>query len=153
VCGRGIPRDARCANGARRLTVVDIPLQRLKLTDGVPQRQRHSVTSVGRPHVCLNRFQLIVAIELPFGGNYVELLAHEFEHVVEQIDGMDLRALARNGTGEVVQLSDGAFESARAREAGRAALSEVEQSPEPAFAVVRRSLMKIIRATARALVR
>ena len=41
-----------------------------------------------------------------------ELIAHEFEHVLEQLDGVDLKALAR--AGEARRLADGAFETERA---------------------------------------
>ena len=58
--------------------------------------------------------------------NSVELLAHELEHVVEQIEGVDLAALAR--TGGATRGDDGFFETARARDAGRTAASEVEQA-------------------------
>jgi hypothetical protein len=60
------------------------------------------------------------------GVNSVELLAHELEHVVEQIEGVDLAALAR--TGGATRGDDGFFETARARDAGRTAASEVEQA-------------------------
>lgn len=63
---------------------------------------------------------------LPAGADFVELLAHELEHVVEQIEGVDLAALAR--TGGATRDSDGVFETARARDAGRTAASEVEQA-------------------------
>ena len=65
-------------------------------------------------------------ILLPAGADFVELLAHELEHVVEQIEGVDLAALAR--TGDATRGSDGVFETVRARDAGRTAASEVEQA-------------------------
>jgi hypothetical protein len=65
-------------------------------------------------------------ILLPAGADFVQLLAHELEHVVEQIEGVDLAALAR--TGDATRGSDGFFETARARDAGRTAASEVEQA-------------------------
>jgi len=34
---------------------------------------------------------LIADVEMIFGGNYRELLVHEFEHVIEQLGGLDLR--------------------------------------------------------------
>ena len=36
-------------------------------------------------------------VTLVFAENYVELLAHEFEHVLEQLDGVNLRADAARG--------------------------------------------------------
>ena len=46
-----------------------------------------------------------------------ELIAHELEHVMEQLDGVDLQAQAGNGV--VWKSGDGAFETRRAIEAGR----------------------------------
>jgi hypothetical protein len=59
----------------------------------------------------------------------VELIAHEFEHVIERLDGVDLRARAAlPGTG--VHLCDGgngAFETIRATRAGLAVAEEVRR--------------------------
>jgi len=46
----------------------------------------------------------------------VELIAHEIEHVLEQLDGVDLEAQV--GSGNVWKREDGAFETRRATEAG-----------------------------------
>lgn len=69
---------------------------------------------------------LNVEIELPLvNTDFIELVAHEFEHVIEFIDGVDLRALARRRDGHVTERrSDGAFESDRASAAGLAAAAE-----------------------------
>lgn len=54
------------------------------------------------------------------------MLAHEFEHVLEQIEGVRLADEADlPGTG-VQRVSGGAFETARARAAGKAAEAEVD---------------------------
>ena len=50
-------------------------------------------------------------------------LAHEFEHLIEQLDGVDLRALAKEG--EARRLPDGAFETERAIAAGQQVAGEV----------------------------
>jgi hypothetical protein len=61
----------------------------------------------------------------------VELIAHEIEHVIERLDGVDLRARAAlPGTG-VHQSGgggDAAFETIRATRAGLAAAQEVRRS-------------------------
>jgi hypothetical protein len=59
-----------------------------------------------------------------FGGNYQELLAHEFEHVIEQMDGVNLRAEATDGRAWL--LPSGAFETRRAFAAGVQVLHETE---------------------------
>lgn len=65
-------------------------------------------------------------IQLPANADFVELLAHELEHIVEQIERVDLAALERSGLAS--RDSGGVFETVRAREAGRAAAREVEQA-------------------------
>jgi hypothetical protein len=57
------------------------------------------------------------AISIGFGENYVELLAHEFEHVLEQAEGVDLSA--QSEIGEAIRIDRGIFESCRAAAAGQ----------------------------------
>jgi hypothetical protein len=66
---------------------------------------------------------LVADIELGVSADLTELLGHEFEHLIEQLDGVDLRSLARQG--RAVRTSDGAFETRRAIEAGRRVTGEV----------------------------
>jgi hypothetical protein len=63
-------------------------------------------------------------IEMPITGDHSELIPHELEHVIEQIEGLDLAALARAGDERVTEVADGVFETARARAAGLAASRE-----------------------------
>jgi len=65
---------------------------------------------------------LVAEVELRFGGNYRELLAHELEHVIEQIEGVDLRQETTRGSAWAV--GGGAFETRRARLAGVQVLEE-----------------------------
>ncbi len=66
---------------------------------------------------------LAAEIEIRSAPDLTELLAHEFEHLIEQLDGVDLQALARKG--EARRLSDGAFETDRAIAAGLQVAGEV----------------------------
>ena len=52
-----------------------------------------------------------------------ELIAHEMEHILEQLDGVDLQA--QDGNGVVWKAGDGAFETRRAIEAGRRVAREI----------------------------
>jgi hypothetical protein len=76
-----------------------------------------------------------------------ELLAHELEHLIEQLDGVDLRAQTIDGKAR--QLANGAFETRRAEEAGRQVAGEVLQhAPDRvlrAGAAVGRMLMRIVK--------
>jgi hypothetical protein len=69
-------------------------------------------------------------VTLVFAQRYVELLAHEFEHVLEQVDGVNLRADAAHGRARV--LPDGAYETRRATEVGLQVLREYEALPPEA---------------------
>jgi hypothetical protein len=66
-----------------------------------------------------------VVIDLPFDRDFAELLAHEFEHVIEQLEGVDLRQRATEPHSGVRKVDGGAFETDRANKAGRAAALEV----------------------------
>ena len=62
-------------------------------------------------------------IEIRSASDMSELLGHEFEHLIEQLDGVDLSAMARGG--EARRLTDGAFETDRAIAAGQQVAGEV----------------------------
>ena len=66
---------------------------------------------------------LAADIELGLGADLTELLGHEFEHLIEQLDGVDLQGMARSG--QAVRTRDGAFETRRAIAAGRRVTAEV----------------------------
>lgn len=69
-------------------------------------------------------------VHLPPGRGLVELAAHEFEHLIEQVEGLNLRSLARTrGTG-VYEVYREAFESDRAIRAGRVVLGEIWRGSE-----------------------
>jgi hypothetical protein len=61
-------------------------------------------------------------------GNAVELLPHEFEHILEQLDGVDLASLARLPETGVHAAGDGEpFETRRAIAVGRQVAREVRE--------------------------
>lgn len=70
--------------------------------------------------------QLTAMVQIKF-KDIEELIAHEFEHIIEQLDGVDLAAhAARRQTG-VKQVGRGpnVFETIRAKRAGEKVLSEL----------------------------
>lgn len=71
---------------------------------------------------------LRAVIEIPMPSDYAELLAHELEHVIEQIEGTDLAARAAMSRSGVEQIGNGVYETARARLAGLSAASEARQA-------------------------
>jgi hypothetical protein len=89
---------------------------------------------------------LTADIELGVSTDLTELLGHEFEHLIEQLDGVDLPGLARRG--QAVRMPDGAFETTRAIQAGHRVMGEVvDNAPDR----VRRASGSIWRAVRRAL--
>jgi hypothetical protein len=69
----------------------------------------------------------VADVEVPAASQLVELLAHEFEHVAEYVEGVDFKKMVRDRPDEAYELRDGSFETFRAVEAGRAAAREIEQ--------------------------
>ena len=56
----------------------------------------------------------------------VEFIAHELEHIVEQLDGVELDQIARRAPATVWQSGQGAFETARAVRIGLRVAADVE---------------------------
>jgi hypothetical protein len=92
-----------------------------------------STTSRGTARTTIRRFAsgaLIASVEMPVPlttFEYADLFGHEFEHIVEQIDRVDLPAMSAS-RGGATRLSDGAYETIRARKVGRAIADESERS-------------------------
>lgn len=67
----------------------------------------------------------IADVEIPAASPVVELIAHEFEHIAEYVEGVNLRTLVRERPEEAYQMRDGSFETNRAVDAGRTAVKEM----------------------------
>ena len=89
-------------------------------------RHERGLSALGvraRSHLRLQEGTVVsAAMSLPVGGDVVELIAHELEHVLEQVDGVDLEAHLRSGV--VWRHGDG-YETRRAGAAGRRVAGEV----------------------------
>jgi len=70
-----------------------------------------------------HRLMATIEVDLRKPGLFAEHLAHELEHVLEQIDGVDLPRLARRRVAGVID-EGGAYETVRAMAVGRAAARE-----------------------------
>ena len=69
-------------------------------------------------------------VQLGTLDNHVELIAHEFEHILEQVDEVDLSAMAsRPATGVRMVGAGGHFETERAIAIGRQVSDEVRNAP------------------------
>lgn len=67
---------------------------------------------------------LQATITIPMTRDFAELLAHELEHVLEQLEGVNLRRMAQVRDSGVREVGRNVFETSRAVEAGRAAAGE-----------------------------
>ena len=72
---------------------------------------------------------LIVTVEVAPGAEQAGWIAHEFEHVLEVMEGKNLQAMARSSKPGVWNSVDGMIETQRAAAAGREVLFET-QTPD-----------------------
>jgi hypothetical protein len=72
---------------------------------------------------------MIVDTQIFVPSDVVEIIAHELEHVCEQMEGVDLPALSRRRGVGVFDLN-GHFETTRAIRAGQAATREYQDGPD-----------------------
>jgi hypothetical protein len=70
--------------------------------------------------------RLYATIEVLSLENIPELIAHELEHVIEQLDGIDLALRAAQSSGEVRTTVRDTFETTRAVRVGRTVAEEVK---------------------------
>ena len=92
-----------------------------------------STTSRGTARTTMRRFSsraLLASVTIPVPlttNEYAEFFGHEFEHIIEQIDRVDLEALTRARAG-ASRLPDGSYETTRARKMG---LTIADESDHP----------------------
>jgi hypothetical protein len=83
-------------------------------------RIKHPLSAGPRARTQITRAdegRLIAAVEIDPFGDFMELLAHELEHVIEQLDGIDLAAKANIANSGVHSCAEG-FETRRAVRVG-----------------------------------
>src|SRR5262245_46329823 len=71
---------------------------------------------------------LVAVLEIPVTPELAELISHELEHVIEQMEGVNLAALATMRGSLAYRDEIGRFETVRAIGVGRAAAGEVRQA-------------------------
>jgi hypothetical protein len=73
---------------------------------------------------------LVATVEVRAREDHVELIAHEFEHIIEQLDGIDLPSRSRLGSTGVSRATadPNAFETERAKRVGVMVSMEVRRS-------------------------
>ena len=104
-------------SGAPRLTV------RLDIR-GIPSRSTVRATTKFTHH---HNGRLSALIDIAVRHDIEELIAHEFEHIIEQLDGIDLAARARWRHSGVSTLDPSAdvYETTRAQRVGLKVMSEL----------------------------
>jgi len=70
---------------------------------------------------------IVASIEIGPGGQQAEWIAHEFEHVLERLEGMDLPALAQQRAPGIWFSGGDMIETNRAVRAGRAVIDEMRR--------------------------
>lgn len=81
-----------------------------------------------RARSCMRRYDsglLVVSMDIGPGGMQPEWIAHEFEHVIEQLDGLRLPALAARGQSGTWFSFGEMVETKRATRAGRTVADEM----------------------------
>jgi len=72
--------------------------------------------------------RLFADVHLPPSSDHAEMLAHEFEHILEQIEGLNLRRLSQVKGSGVREVEYAVFETERAQAAGRLVATEASSA-------------------------
>jgi hypothetical protein len=91
----------------------------IRIDTSIPSRCRAFTVVQRRGH------EIRADVHLPPSSALTELVGHEFEHLLEQIEGLDLRRLARVKGSGVHEIDRQVFETDRAQAAGRVVAAEV----------------------------
>jgi hypothetical protein len=84
-----------------------------------------------RAHCVIRRYEygfVDAVVRLRSASQATELIAHEFEHVLEFLEGVNYQAVSERNSEEVWRLADSRFETARAIDVGRQVAAEVGRS-------------------------
>jgi hypothetical protein len=112
-----------------RIAAADNLRVTLRIDTSIPSRCR-AFTIVER-----RGYDVRADVHLPPSSALTELVAHEFEHVLEQIEGLDLRKLSRVKGSGVHEIEGVVFETDRAQAAGRVVAAEADRWIRPADVV------------------
>jgi hypothetical protein len=67
---------------------------------------------------------IIIVVQVALTSDYVEMLGHEFEHALEQVEGLNLQELSKLKKCRVYRQWNGSYETERAIQAGRTVSNE-----------------------------
>ena len=83
-----------------------------------------STAARARTNIVRSEHRLLAAVEIKALDNAAELIAHEIEHIIEQIDGIDLKRQSLHSGKGVTECVDGSFETIRAVRVGQLVAQE-----------------------------
>ena len=110
---------AQCQRLARAHSLLVL----IRVDPGLSERSYRARTSFGRTPAGA----LVARVHISLRANPVQWIAHEVEHILEQLDGLSLPALAAARQG--AWLSTGKmFETTRAIDAGRQVAAEIQRA-------------------------
>lgn len=92
----------------------------IRIDTAMPSRCRAYTIVQRRGH------DIVADVRLPPTNGLIELVGHEFEHLLEQIEGVDLKRLARVKGSGVRALEGRFFETDRAQAVGRLVAAEMD---------------------------
>lgn len=121
VLGRIYDRSPTFRAQCERIAAAGNVRVTIRIDTAIPSRCR-AFTIVTR-----RGYDIRAEVHLPPSSSLTELVAHELEHVLEQIEGLDLQRRAREKQSGVRQVEGGAFETSRAQAAGRLVAAEVSR--------------------------
>lgn len=107
----------------RRIADASKLLVLMRLDPALVDRAYRARTSIHRTTSGI----LVAQVQLSVRTNPVEWIAHELEHIVEQLEGLRLPALAAANQGAWLT-ADSTFETTRAIETGRAVVDEMTRA-------------------------
>jgi hypothetical protein len=120
VLERIYQRSATFRAQCERIAGADNLRVTIRIDTAIPGRCR-AYTIVQR-----RGYDIAADVRLPAGRELIELIGHEFEHLLEQIEGLDLKRLARIKGSGVRELEGRVFETDRAQAAGRLVAAEID---------------------------
>jgi hypothetical protein len=121
VLERIYQRSATFRAQCERIAGADHVRVRMRIDTAIPSRCR-AYTIVRR-----RGYDIVADVHLPPTSALIELIGHEFEHLLEQIEGLDLKRLAGVKGSGVRALEGRVFETDRAQAAGRLVAAEASR--------------------------
>jgi hypothetical protein len=126
VLERIYQRSATFRAQCERIAGADNLRITIRIDTAIPSRCR-AFTIVQR-----RGFDIRADVHLPPTNGLIELIGHEFEHLLEQIEGLDLKTLAGVKGSGVRVLEGRVFETDRAQAAGLLVAAEARRSARAA---------------------